>query len=131
MTIDNSAQLNVTVAKRFRDIREIRINSLLSWNFVDTLEDVIKEVEVDLETTYRVVPFLSKFDMLEKVYFGVTDEDENVTEDFCTANGYFWEGDEGYPNDGSRERMLRFIDTISIGCSSGALPKHLKISGLC
>ena len=43
----------------------------------------------------------------------------------------YWGGDEGYPNDGSREQMLAFIDMISGAFRCGVFPKRLKISGLC
>lgn len=128
LRIDKSSEINLTVAARFRDIREIHINSLLK---ATDDGDGGRDVNVDLQTKIRVVPFLSRFDKLERVVFGGKDEDGKDVEDFAPAGDYFWEGDDIYPNEGPRERLVAFIDLVSGAFQCGALPKHLKISGLC
>jgi len=110
---------------------------LLSSTVIEELPEAeggdIREVNLDFQSAHRVVSYLSQFDKLEKVFFGGTDADDGmkVIENFCPADEHFWEGDESYPNEGSREEMFRFLDNVSIGYSSGALSKHVHISGLC
>ena len=86
---------------------------------------------MDFETKIRIVPFLSRFASLERVFFGVKNEDGRILKDFPLASeGYFYAGDESYPDDGSREEMLQLLDNISGAFSCGALPKNLNILGL-
>ena len=54
--IDKSSEMNLNVTARFRDIREIHINSLV--------------ISAGLKTKIRLVPFLSRFDKVERVFFG-------------------------------------------------------------
>ena len=128
LCIDKSSELHLTVAARFRDIREIQINSLLIASVVDEWK---RTVSVDLETKVRLLPFLLRFEKLEIAHFGGKDETGNDIERFTPACDYFSDGDEGYPNEGPRERMLSLIDLLSGAFRCGALPKHLMISGLC
>ena len=67
LRIDNSSQMNLIVASRFRDVKEIYINSLLTLNEVDVDFSVI---EIDLETKIWTVPFLCWLGKLERVAFG-------------------------------------------------------------
>ena len=62
--IDESYQMNLAVASRFRDITEIRINSLLEATVQNEGEgeEEFTTIDVDLETKIRTVPFLSRFD---------------------------------------------------------------------
>ena len=125
--IDKSSQLNLNVAYRFRDIKTMHINSLLKM----TIDEDFRDIYLDFETKIRIVPFLSRFSSLERVFFGVKDEDGDIIEDFPLASeGYFYAGDESYPDDGSREEMLQLLDNISGAFSCGALPKNLNILGL-
>ena len=125
--IDKSSQLNLHVAYRFRDIKTMHINSLLKM----TIDEDFRDIYLDFETKIRIVPFLSRFASLERVFFGVKDEDGDILEDFPLASdGYFYAGDESYPDDGSREEMLQLLDNISGAFSCGALPKNLNILGL-
>ena len=116
------------MASRFRDITEVHINSLLKVTFDGEEFDMA----MDKESRIRVIPFLSKFDSLERVVFGA--KDENNGKDmahFALANAYFFEGDGGYPNEGPRDSLKAFLDNISGALSCGALPQHMKFSGLC
>ncbi|KAL9178956.1 LOW QUALITY PROTEIN: hypothetical protein ACHAXT_011929 [Thalassiosira profunda] len=132
LRIDKSSQLNLKVASRFRDIRDIEINCLLSSRDLDMGDpDDPIVCELDFDSRIRAVPFLSKFDALESVHFGGKDEDGQDVEGFAPVNLYFFEGDDGYPREGERESMLAFIDQISGAYQCGALPTHLRISGLC
>ena len=122
--------MNLTVAKRFRDISVIHINSLFKVTIED--DDDFLDMSIDMESKLRVVPFILKFDKLERVVFGGKDEaDESNITNFSSAACYFWEGDDGYPNDGPRDSMKAFLDMISGAFGCDALPNHLQISGLC
>ena len=123
--IDNSSQMNLKVTSRFRDIKEIHINSLLD---IENDDDGYPDTNIDLESKIRLVPFLSRFDNLERVLFWGKDVDGNIK---AAAKCYYWEGDEGYPNDGAREKFMSVLDSISGAYNCGALPNHLKLSGLC
>lgn len=130
--IDESYQMNLAVASRFRDIKDIRINSLLSTIVQNEGmgDDEYTEILIDFESKIRILPFLAKFNQLELVHFGGKDEDGDVIEDFSPTLLNIFEGDEMYPNEGERESLLGFIDMLSGGYRCGSLPKSLKISGL-
>ena len=131
LRIDKASQINVKVASRFRDITELHINSLLKVTFDGEEFDMA----MDKESRIRVIPFLSKFDSLERVHFGcknASTENESTGKDmthFAAVDCYFWEGEDIYPNEGVRESMLVFIDLLSGALNCGALPKHLEVSG--
>lgn len=128
--IDKAKQMNLTVAKRFRDITEIHINSLFKVTVEE--DDDFLDMSIDMESKLRIIPFLLKFDKLDRVVFGGKDEaDGSSITNFSSAACYFWEGDEGYPNDGPRDSMKAFLDMMSGAFGCDALPKHLQISGLC
>ena len=131
LCIDKSSQMNLAVASRFRDIREIHINSLLK---VTVDEQGYNDMDIDMETKLRVVPFLIRFvSTLEYVCFGQKNVANGKTiEGYASTDAYFWdESDEGYPNECSKDRMMAFLDLLSGAFGIGALPTHLKISGLC
>ena len=131
--IDESYQMNLAVASRFRDIREIRINSLLTKEIENEGmgDDEYTYIVVDFESRIRILPFLAKFNQLELVHFGCKDNEGDVFDTFSPTYETFFEGDERYPYEGERERMLAFVDMLSGGYRCGSLPKSLKISGLC
>jgi len=130
--IDKPQQMNLTVASRFRDIKTMFINSLLSTSIGNEGgDDEYTLVNINLDTKIRVVPFISQFALLELVHFGGRDEDGNIIEGFSPTSGGFGEVDEPYPNESSQEAMLAFIDMLSGGYSCGVLKQHLTISGIC
>ena len=130
--IDKSQQMNLTVASRFRDIKTMYINSLLSTSIGNEGgDDEYTHVNINLDTKIRVVPFISQFASLELVHFGGKDEDGNIIEGFSPASEGYGEVDEPYPNESSQEAMLSFIDMLSGGYCTGVLKQHLTISGLC
>ena len=134
LCIDKSSQMNLVVATRFRDIRELRINSLLirMVHNEGEGEDEHSEMQIDLETKLCVVPFLSRFNQLELVHFGGKKFDGTDIEDFALGNEYFSDYDEQtYPDHGAWAGMELFLDMISMAYKCGSLPKHLKLSGLC
>jgi len=123
--------MNLVVASRFRDIKEMHINSL----FVLTIDDEgtdeeCKDMSINFDTKTSLVPFLAKFDSLERVVFGIKDDGHDI-DGVSPADCYFYEGDEGYPNEGVRETMLVLLDSISGAFRCGGLQKNLKIRGLC
>ena len=132
LRIDKASQMHLGVASRFRDVTDIHINSLLKEEVLDEGTDTeLKDVDVDLETRIKCIPFISRFlPTLERIHFGGKDENGRDVEGFAPADGYFWEGEEMYPNDGAWGSMKAFIDMISGAFGIGAFPSHLKISGL-
>jgi hypothetical protein len=132
--IDKAAQMNLAVASRFRDVTDIHINSLLLKQVWDEgTFDEFSEVDFNLESRMRVLPFLFCFvKTLERVHFGAKDNRGNIVEGFSPANEYFCEDShEGYPYEPGRDIMLAFIDSLSGAFICGAFPQHLQISGLC
>ncbi|KAL7546353.1 hypothetical protein ACHAWF_009688 [Thalassiosira exigua] len=134
LRIDKSSQMNLTVASRFRDLKEIRINSLLKVT-VDYFDgdSSIEDVSLDIETKIMVVPFLSRFSRtLERVSFGAKNAAGKDMENFSLAAAHIWdEADDIYPNESPSESIMAFIDMISGAFQCGAFPKRLKLSGLC
>jgi len=124
--------MNLAVASRFRDVKEIHINSFLSVTIEEEgTEDEFRYAHLDLESKIRTVPFLSRFASLEVVHFRWKNEaGGTLMKDFASADCYFGEGHDEYPNEGNRERLLAFLDNFSGAFTCGALPKQLKISGL-
>jgi len=132
LRIDRSSQMNLVVASRFRDIKEIHINSLFELTIEDEdTDDEYKDMRIDFDTKISVVPFLAKFDSLERVVFGIKEENGHDTDGISPVDCYFFEGDEGYPNEGVREMMLSLLDMFSGAYKVGALQKNIQISGLC
>ena len=130
LRIDKASQMHLGVASRFRDVTDIHINSLLTEELIDEGSDA-RDIEVDIETRIKVIPFISRFlPTLCQVHFGGKNEDEEDIEGFAPADGYFYEGDEVYPNDGPWASMKAFIDMLSGAYGIGAFPSRLKISGL-
>jgi len=130
LRIDTASQMHLGVASRFRDVTDIHINSLLTEEMIDEGSDA-RDIEVDIETRIKVIPFISRFlPTLCQVHFGGKNEDEEDIEGFAPADGYFYEGDEVYPNDGPWASMKAFIDMLSGAYGIGAFPSRLKISGL-
>ena len=126
--IDKPAQMNLALAYRFRDVTDIYINCLLKI----TIEHFPGEpdwpdADIDFESRMRVVPFISKFYKLERVIFRGRGEDGEVIKRFSIANANFFDDDIDTPF----ERMIALIDSISGAFCCGALPKNLKVLGLC
>ena len=127
--IDNAKQMNLTVASRFRDVKTIHINSLLSLVWIDGDDGQYTEVAIDLETKIRVVPFLSRLTSLERVHFGGKDEDGDMIDRFAPTTQNYTDSEDGI--EGSRQGMSNFITELSGAFAFGLLPNHLHISGLC
>jgi hypothetical protein len=89
--IDKLLQMNLALAFRFQDVREIHIYSLLTLTVFNHHEDeVLKDVVVDFETKIRVQLFLLGFDTVEQVLFQVQVEEEMGVEKFALANAFFF-----------------------------------------
>jgi len=130
--IDKPLQMNLAIAYRFRDVTEININCILKVEIVQQPgEPDCHDVDVDNESRWRVVPFISKFYKLERVIFRRRGEDGEAVKRFAIAEGHFWEEGEGYPDEATKDKMLAFLDSISGAFRCGALPKKLKVMGLC
>eukprot|EP00984_Skeletonema_dohrnii_P028280 scaffold18198_cov134-Skeletonema_dohrnii-CCMP3373.AAC.7 len=132
LRIDTASQMHLGVASRFRDVTDIHINSLLRQEVLDEGSDTeMRDIEVDIETRIKCIPFISRFlPTLERLHFGGKNEDEEDVEGFAPADGYFFEGEDMYPNEGPWSSMKAFIDMLSGAYGIGAFPSRLKISGL-
>jgi len=126
--------MNLTVAKRYRDIRHIRINSLMICNE----EEGRSYIGVDFESSVRLVPFISRFSLLKKVSFGArsTIPGSSIGDKFAPVNGYFDNEEEDVgglemEGGGNYQRMMTTIDSISAAFRIGGLPNDLVVSGLC
>ncbi len=105
LRIDKSWQMNLTVASRFRDISEIHINSLFKLRIELDEGESWTDVSLDFESRIRAVPFLSKFDKLERLCFGGKyrntegHTDGEDVEGFAPVEDHFYEGDDHYPHE--------------------------------
>jgi len=126
--IDKAAQMNLAIAYRFRDVTEININCLLKVEIIqEPGEPDWPTADIDFESRMRVVPFILKFQKLERMIFRGQGEDGEVLKRFAIANANFFDDDLDTPTD----RMIALIDSISGAFRCGALPKKLKVMGLC
>ena len=126
--IDKPAQMNLALAYRFRDVTEININCLLKVEIIqEPGEPDWPTAEIDFESRMRVVPFILKFQKLERLIFRGQGEDGEVLKRFAIANAYFFDDDLDTPFD----RMITILDIISGAFRCVALPKKLKVMGLC
>ena len=122
--IDKPAQMNLAIAYRLRDVTEININCLLK---VEIEPGETPDADIDFESRMRTIPFISKFSKLERMIFRGQGEDGEVLKRFAIANAYFFADDLDTPTD----RMITILDSISGAFRCGALPKKLKVLGLC
>jgi hypothetical protein len=131
--ITKATQMNLVIANRFRDVTEININCLLKVIIEEYPDEICRDVEIDNESRTRVVPFLSRFDKLERAIFWGQGEDGEVIKKLMIADANLWcfNGGNKYPHEASRDKMLSFIDNISGSFCFGLLPNKLKILGLC
>eukprot|EP00984_Skeletonema_dohrnii_P038654 scaffold42159_cov244-Skeletonema_dohrnii-CCMP3373.AAC.1 len=106
LRIDKSAQMNIAVASRFRDVTDIHINSLLKEDILDEgSPDETRVIDIDAETKLRFVPFISRFGALERVYFGGKNQRGENVEGFSSADAYFFEEGDMYPYEASWDAM--------------------------
>ena len=117
--IDRASQLN-TLASRFRDVKEINIYSLLLENGGDMIDGKVY-MTIDRNTVMRVLPFLSHFTKIERVYFGGRMENGDVI-------GY----DEAYIDDENEDNEAggMLIDMLSAAYHCGSIPRGLRVTGL-
>ena len=107
--MNKSSQLYAGIASRYNNVRDIYIYSLIEYHPTDLWED---PSDIDEDTAERVVPFLSSFPKLERVFLGGQNDtrDDNV---------------EGYmptheTEDEEKEIMKNLINSFSAGFRSGA-----------
>ncbi|KAL7550742.1 hypothetical protein ACHAWF_013970 [Thalassiosira exigua] len=109
LRLDKSTQMNLAVTSRFRDVKEIHINSLFEVTVEEEgTDEEFNSIDVDIETKIRAVPFLSRFQSLERVIFGGKEESGKNIEGFSPMDGCFYTGDQGYPDEGSTESLAPF-----------------------
>jgi len=118
--IDNSTQLNLKVAARFREIKSVHVSCLMSYD-----GDV--DITVDPDTAVKLVPFLCKFGDVEAVYFHVAGLRNAAPCQYHFQSAWRDEGEL----EADKERMLAFLNSLSAASQIGALPGNLRIHGLC
>ncbi len=118
--VDKSSQMN-KVASRFRDVREIHINSVLTPD-LDADADDEPEMNLDRNTVLRAVPFLANFPNLERVHFGGR-----------ASNGEAIGFDSTYVGEDERDNMEStnmLVDNLSGAFQLGSISNHLEVLGL-
>ena len=126
LNIDKACQLNARLAPRYRDVRGINVYSLLTENSEFDIGDdnlVINYFEVDYDSVMQVVPFISRFTALERVFLGGKKSSGEEIAGFCHKNK-LWNEEEDV------ERAHVLIDAISGAFRCGTLPPNLRIFGL-
>ena len=128
LRIDKATQMNLMIASRFRDIREIHINSLLEVMDENDDGDGWTCISLDVETKLRLLPFLSRFDMLERVVFeGKNRDNGDDVKYHATVDAYFPDDGDGYPDHAARDSMLALLDDMSGERSYGIHFNSLRV----
>ena len=132
LTVNTSNEMNLTIARRFRDIASLTINSVytVSVEEEDSPEEFY-EVNMKRLAVSRFVPFIGRFEKLKVVEVGGTMADDGSVASIPVMNCCIWEEGEGYPDLADRDMMLLLIENISEGYKSGAIRKDTQILGLC
>jgi hypothetical protein len=131
--ISKAFEMNPNLARKFRDVRDIFIYSLGSYQQVQPDDewydgDGIFMYIIDYETSARAVPFLSNsFTKLERVFFGSTLDDGQLKP--YADMDYMDMGTDTAAK--SADTMTTLIDSISAAYRCGALSPDLVIRGVC
>jgi hypothetical protein len=123
--IDKSHQMHGSVGRRFRDAQDIYIYSLAQLiNDVDSDDWEGFEWVTDFETTIRAVPFLSKFNNIQRVFFGGRGLSEDSRYAYVPHHrDFLW-------HQSTKHGMARLIDSVSAAFRCGIFPSSLEIKGL-
>jgi hypothetical protein len=124
--MDKSSQMHSSVARRFPHVKDIFLYSFLKKQQEDEYlyDDPVFATRVDFDTTQRAVPFLVNFGNLDRVCFGMDDQELNKYYPF--ASWYY--GTNLKVTDEHSVKML--IDSISAAFRDGTLPTSLEVKGL-
>ena len=128
--IDNASEMNILLAKRFRDVQNINLFSLLKEKSVldfddydDDEEEQLKFLSVQYDALLQMVSFLSQFHNLERVFLGGRKRNGEIVS-FCQVGDY---SDE----DKDPDKVRFLIDLVSGSFkSSGGLLSKVKVMGL-
>ena len=122
--IDNASEMNILLAKRFRDVQNINLLSLLKGR---AEEGNMKKFQVDYDAIMKVVPFLSQFHNLGRVFLGGRKVNGEIVS--FHRDHYYW--NEGDNVNEATGRVHTLIDMISGAFrSSGGLLSNVKVMGL-
>ena len=125
--IDTALQMNIPLTSRFRDVQHINLYSLLKGRAVDEEDEDNDEelLSVNYEAVLRVVPFLSAFPNLSRVFIGGRKNDGDIVSFSSNDEFEFWDAEE----DPTKAQTL--IDLVSGSfASSGGLLKNVQVMGL-
>ena len=120
--IEKSAEMNAMSSKRFRDVRDVNIYSLIRQEPLPLPHDSdYAESIVDRDTAMRAVPFLSRFPKLERVVFRGK-----------KSNGDIFGFEDVYIDEDEMENEVgnTLIDLISASFHCQYFSKNLHLSGL-
>jgi len=127
--INTALQMNIPLAARFRDVQHINLYSLLKAYPVAVpadeydYEDNNEALVVDYNAVMQVVPFLSAFPNLRRVFFGGKMNNGEILS-FCSSDE-FWDEEED-PNS-----VLALMDVVSGSFrSAGGLLNSVQVKGL-
>ena len=87
LNIDHSVEMSALLTTRYRDVCDINLFSLLKGRLVDLWigdedDDPIELLSVDYDSVLQVIPFLSRFPGLQKVFLGGRKIDGSIVS-FC------------------------------------------------
>lgn len=126
--IDSSFQLHAAVARRYRDVKDVYIYSLIEYEPAndpggeggnDDGNDV--ECTLDEDTAIRAVPFLCHFPRLERVFIGGINPINGKVEGFLPAR---------HSLDDDTALMSNLIRAFAGAFRAGALASSLWVAGL-
>ena len=118
LNIDTALQMNIPLTSRFRDVQHINLYSLLKQG---RTRNNVELLSVNYDSVIRVVPFLSQFGNLQRVFFGGKKINGEIVTFSC--DGLDEEEDIG--------RVNTLTDMISGSfASSGGLLKNMEVMGL-
>ena len=129
LNIDHSVEMSAVLTTRYRDVRNINLFSLLKgrilddWTGDEDNDDPIELLSVDYDSVLQVIPFLSRFPNLQKVFFGGRKIDGSIVS-FC-----HWEDLLDEDEDPGRVQSLIDMVSGSYKCGGGLL-SNVQVRGL-
>ena len=127
LNIDHSVEMSAVLTTRYRDVRNINLFSLLKGRTLDDFgneeDDPIELLSVDYDSVLQVIPFLSRFPNLQKVFFGGRKIDGSIVS-FC-----HWEDLLDEDEDPGRVQSLIDMVSGSYKCGGGLL-SNVQVRGL-
>ena len=120
--LHSPAQLHAGLARRYRDVKDVHVYSLIRYLSVSTHnQDDECECVLDEDTAARAVPFLCHFPRLERAFLGGQRPGHGRVEGFIP---------DRHDTDDDRDTMTTLIAAFSGAFRAGALARDLRVLGL-